>query len=214
MMRREIPLIITFIAGFVQLVDFFVPHPWVANAASELRQWSVIVIAASIVLGIGNLLRIHLFERIPRRTSGWQYSIVLLAGMFAMAITGLAGGVGEGTSFNYLFRHLKVHLDMTMFALLAFFIASAAYRAFRVRNWEATLLLLAAVIVMLGRVPLGSLLTRGLPTYLQLPVVTEWIMNVPNMIGFRGIMMGAAMGVMAMGLRIILGIERAYLGGE
>jgi hypothetical protein len=67
---------------------------------------------------------------------------------------------------------------------------------------------------MLGRVPLGQLLTRGLPEKATLPWITETIMTYPNMAAFRGILIGAALGVMATGLRIILGIERSYLGGE
>jgi hypothetical protein len=113
-----------------------------------------------------------------------------------------------------MFLNMQVPLQSTMFSLLAFFIASAAYRAFRLRSAEASLLLIAAIIVMLGRVPLGQWLTRNLPQEATLPWLTETIMAYPNMAAFRGILMGAALGVMAMGLRVILGIERSYLGGE
>ena len=101
-----------------------------------------------------------------------------------------------------------------MFALLAFFIASAAFRAFRIRTLEAGLLAVAAIIVMLGRVPLSNLLTAWLPEWARLQALQEWILNVPQNASKRAILMGAALGVMATGLRVILGIERTYLSGE
>lgn len=213
-MRRGVPLAITFLVGVFMLVAFFVPHYRVSAWAEELNQWGTIVIAASILLGVGNLVRVH-FHKLRRRGEGWFYSLVTLAAMTVMiAFGGPWGTIEEGSTFNWLFLNVQVPLQSTMFSLLAFFIASAAYRAFRLRSAEASLLLVAAIIVMLGRVPVGQWLTRGLPEPLTLPWLTETIMAYPNMAAFRGILMGAALGVMAMGLRVILGIERSYLGGE
>jgi hypothetical protein len=98
-----------------------------------------------------------------------------------------------------------------MFSLLAFFVASASYRAFRAHSFEATLLLVTAFIVMLGRVPISQ----------QIPVIgkeiasiTDWIMTTPNMAGQRAVMIGAALGVVSASLRVMVGIEKSYLGGE
>jgi hypothetical protein len=109
----------------------------------------------------------------------------------------------------------------TMFALLAFFIASAAFRAFRIRTVEAGLLAIAALIVMLGRVPLGDVMTDWLLNASWLPgggthlsAIQQWIMDIPQNAAKRAILIGAALGVMATGLRVILGIERSYLSGE
>jgi hypothetical protein len=223
-MRREVPLAITFIVGMFMLVDFFVPHVRVSAAAEEMKQWGTIVIAASILLGIGNLIRVH-SKKIARRQAGWGYSAVCLSVMAVMLWFGLwpgeklgpnptIGTIGQGSGFNWMYMNMDVPLSSTMFSLLAFYIASAAYRAFRLRSAESSLLLISAIIVMLGRVPLGQLLTRGLPEKATLPYLTEAIMQCPNMAAFRGILIGAALGVMATGLRIILGIERSYLGGE
>jgi hypothetical protein len=104
---------------------------------------------------------------------------------------------------------VQVPLDATVFSLLAFFMASAAYRSFRARSVEATILLVVAVIVILGRVPLGGDLTHG-----YLPRITEWLMIFPTVGAKRGIIFGVALGVIATSLRIILGIERSHLGGE
>ena len=58
------------------------------------------------------------------------------------------------------------------------------------------------------------LMTHWLPTPLQLPAIQDWVMEVPQNAAKRAILMGAALGVMATGLRVILGIERSYLSGE
>ena len=64
----------------------------------------------------------------------------------------------KGSLFYWMFINMITPLSATMFALLAFFVASASYRAFRIRNFEATLLLVAGIILMLGRVPIGNLI--------------------------------------------------------
>ena len=104
-----------------------------------------------------------------------------------------------------------------MFSLLAFFIASAAYRAFIARTFESTLLLIAAILVMLGNTSIGFLLTSWIPdsfSFLHLPKKTEFIMKYPTTAGQRAIMIGAALGIIGSSIRIILGIERSYLGGD
>jgi hypothetical protein len=104
-----------------------------------------------------------------------------------------------------------------MYSLLAFFVASASYRAFRAKNREATLLLIAAFIILLGRTPFGMMVTGWIPdsvSILQIPNLAIWIMNSPNLAGQRAIMIGIGLGVVSMSLRLILGIERSYLGGD
>ncbi|MCL5039724.1 MAG: hypothetical protein M1299_07900, partial [Firmicutes bacterium] len=86
--------------------------------------------------------------------------------------------------------------------------ASASFRAFRARNVEATILLLAGVLVLLGRAPVGELISGFFPRG------ADWLMNVPNIAGNRAILIGAAIGTVATGLRLLLGIDRGYLGGE
>jgi hypothetical protein len=66
---------------------------------------------------------------------------------------------------------------------------------------------------MLGRVPIGDQMTAFLPAQIRFGAVQDWIMNVPQNAAKRAVLMGAALGVMATGLRVILGIERSYLGG-
>lgn len=206
-MKREVPLIITAIFGSFMVIDYFVPHPLVSGFGEMLQQWAIIVVAFAYVLGVANIARIS-GEKISRRSRDWRYQFPLLAGLAFMLTVGVVWGVGERTLFNDFYLYAYSPMQGTMFSLLAFFIASAAFRAFRMRSFEAALLAIAAIIVMLGRVPVGTLIWD------KIPVVSDWIMNVPQMAAKRAIMIGAALGAISTGLKVILGIERNYLGGD
>jgi hypothetical protein len=189
------------------LGQYFVPHKTGEEIYDALLAWARIIGAFALVLGVGSLFQRHV-EAIRRRRQGWGYSVVTLISFAVMVVTGLWLGQDPGTPFNWLFTNVLVPLDATMFSLLAFFVASAAYRSFRARSPEATLLLLSAVVVMLGRVPVGEQLCH------KLPAITEWIMNVPTVAAKRGILLGVALGATATSFRIIFGIERGHLGGD
>ncbi len=123
------------------------------------------------------------------------------------------GPLEKGSGLQWIYDNIYDPLSSTMFALLAFFIASAAYRAFRARSSEAALLLFAGFVVMLGQIPFGNWLTAFLPEGWRMSDLADWIMTYPNMAAQRAIMIGVALGVVATALKIILGLERGYLGG-
>jgi len=102
-----------------------------------------------------------------------------------------------------------------MFAMLAFYVASASYRAFRARNFQASLLLVSAFLVLSGRVLFDEIIFSFLPAdWKILSTISDFIMQVLNTAGQRAILIGIALGTVSTSLRIILGIERSYLGGE
>jgi len=157
-------------------------------------------------LGIVSLIRSHV-TKISRKSKGYQYNIICLAGFAIMIFFGFFYGISEESFFQYLFFTVQVPVQATMFSLLAFFIGSAAFRAFRARTLEATLLLVAAIIVMLGQVPLAS---QNIPYIAEMK---NWILDIPNTAAKRSIIIGVGLGVISTALKIILGIERTYLGG-
>lgn len=206
-MRRGVPLVITFMAGMLMIVSYFIPHEPFGSIHSIFDQWYIVVAAFALILGILNLMKVNV-EKVRRKSAGWGFSVVLLAGLVATMVAGFIWGMEPGTAFDFIFQNMNVPMGAAMFSLLAFFVASASYRAFRARRADAALLLVAATCVMLGRVPLGYYVWRGFPQF------ADWIMAVPNMAGQRAIMIGIALGTISTSLRIILGIERSYLGGE
>lgn len=224
-MRREIPLAITFIVGLAYVISYFIPHWPFDRFEAWFTDWFAIIAAFAIWLGAMNLMKIS-FVKIARRKSDWFLSVLIIVSFVTIVFFGFYEGYqglntdppssfrDQGTAFDWLYVYVYSALSSTMFALLAFFVASASYRAFRARNFEATLLLLAAFFVMLGRVPVGDLLTGWLPRDYQLSQWANWIMNVLNTAGQRAIMIGIALGLVSTSLRIILGLERSYLGGD
>ena len=108
----------------------------------------------------------------------------------------------------------------TMFALLAFFVASASFRAFRIKSKEAGLLMFSAFIVMLGNVPLGNSISTcfgyfpALREYFSISGIKEWLISYPSSAAQSAILIGAMLGYISSSLKIILGIERSHLGGE
>jgi hypothetical protein len=219
-LKREIPLLLTAIVGLVFFVQFFVPHYPMDFLANMLTDWFSIIAAAAIWLGALNLLRVSA-EKIYKKDKDWFFAGVTIASFLLIVIIGFFFSGGRsfqepGTRFDWLYLNIYTPLMATMFALLAFFVASASYRAFRARNAQATVLLLAAFIVMLGRTPFGDWLSNliFLPKGWGLANMSNIIMNYFNVAGQRAIMIGIALGTVSTSLRIILGIERTYLGGD
>jgi len=202
-MRRQIPIIICFGFGAFMLIQFFIPV--LTSAYETVVDWTQTIFIFTLLVGVVGMVKYHA-EKISRKVPGYGYNIVTLIGVLVMALSGLIWGRGEGSLFVWIFDYMQAPMQATVFSLLAFFVASAAYRGFKIRNFEASLLLFAAVLVMIGRVPLGDYISP------YFPKVANWILNVPSMTARRGIFVGIGLGTIATALRVILGIERTYLG--
>ncbi|MHA2620521.1 MAG: hypothetical protein V2G42_02145 [bacterium JZ-2024 1] len=212
-MRRWVIIGIAFFFGSSMIFQFFLSEEtafgkWVNQFFyQDLNIWSIIIAGMALILSVGSMMSLHI-RRIRRQEYGWGYSAVTLASLVAAAIIGIIWSISlKDKPTHYYFTYIFTPLDSTMFSLLAFFIASAAYRAFRARNIEATLMLATAIIVMMGQVTLGVLVYHNIVPF------SEWFLLYPNMAAQRGLMIGIALGVVATSLKVILGIERPYLIG-
>lgn len=208
-MKRQFPLMIIFICGFFMLFQYFVPHEQSEFLYEFIAlDWPPIIGVFAMLLGVMSLVRVTII-RIKRRSPNWQYGYVTLAGLASMLFFGLVPGFGGQTSaaVQWEFDFIVRPTEATMFSLLAFFIASAAYRAFRARSLLATILLASAIVVMVRFMPLGPL--SGGAVWLS-----DWILNVPNLAAKRAILIGVGLGIVSTALKIILGVERSYLGRD
>lgn len=205
-MKTRLPILIAFLSGTLMIGAFFFENAVVEAMSSTALLWQSIIAGFALVLGTVSISRAH-WKKIRSGHADRMFSIVLLICFAVMATAGVFAGIGSGTLFDRIFQDIQAPMMSTMFSMLAFFITSAAYRAFRARTIPALILLLTAVLVMLGRIPMGQLIIEDLPAW------ANWIMIVPNVAVQRGILIGAGLGGASMALRIILGIERTYMGG-
>jgi len=168
MIKRQLPIVIVIVVGFLSLGGHFINNASLKNFIdNDATQWYDVIAGFAVFLGSLNLLKLHL-TRVVRKGKNWQYSIFSILGFLIMIVFGFIYHGSEvdwgrhltekDSYFYWMYWYIYQPLSTTMFALLAFFVASASYRAFRIRNYEATLLLISGIILMLGRVPIGSLI--------------------------------------------------------
>jgi len=175
--KRQIPILIVSVIGFLTLFGWFTNQPHIKSFVDDdATQWFDILASFAIFLGGFNLLKLQ-SQKILKKEEGWEYSIfailgiifALIAGFFIKGNPNVEWGThvsAKGTLFKWMFSYMVAPMQATMFALLAFYVASASYRAFRIRNFEATLLLVSGIIIMIGRVPLGSSISSWFCLYL------------------------------------------------
>jgi hypothetical protein len=240
--RRALIALFTFIAGLFFAAEFFLPvndqgKNILTDPFKKLQGSLQVITALSLGLGTYGLIRLHLRNAVQRRAQ-WGYSLVLLGAFVVMAFFSIWNTLAEKqlfelkktpfleSAFTLLFDYTLIQLDATVFSLIAFYIFSAAYRAFRIRSIEASILMFTAMVVMLGIVPLGGWISSaiGLPTAqdlqadpfslknilynLRLPQIANWILNALNAPVQRAIEFGIGIGALAMAIRLWLSLER------
>lgn len=215
-MSKKFPLAITLAVGTLILLNQLFEGPLLGAfsslqfASQRISSWMIIVSAFAIALAAINLTRVHASKLAQRRTD-WQHSVILLVSLFVFAFMRIRvelNPADKGIAANYalIFHSILAPLAATTWALIAFYTAAAAYRAFRVRSTEAALVLLVATLVLLGQSPLGAQISN------KLPLISRWLINVPNLAGQRGLLIGAAIGSFISSLRVLLGLEQSHLG--
>ena len=221
--RKPLVAIVTFLAGLIYSVEFFVPadpktdENFLTGFIEQVGDATNIIYALALGLGIYSLLRFH-GRNLIRRRPGWHNNLAFFMAFLAVMLAGFwkdmkPASAAASNVFDMLFTSIVAALGATMFSTIGFFIVSAAYRAFRIRSAEATLMLVAAFVVMVGQVPVGAYMTSGLPatgfsSLFKLENLSYWILNQPNMAAWRAMAFGIEIGALAMALRTWLSLER------
>ncbi len=238
--RRGLIVVLTFLVGLFFAAEFFMPltrgdKNFLTPAVQPAQDILQVITSLALGLGTYGLIRLHLRNVVQKRTQ-WGYSVVLLIAFVVMAFFSIWHTLAEKRlvketpllkqGFPLLFDSTLIQLDAAMFSLIAFYIYSAAYRAFRIRSVEAGILMFTAMVVMIGIVPLGAALSSwiGLPSdvpkdahpfslesilyALRLPEIANWILIKLNAPVQRAIEFGVGIGGLAMAIRLWLSLER------
>ncbi|WP_162909179.1 hypothetical protein [Aggregatilinea lenta] len=197
-------------AGIVTLVGLLSePGSAEASVASFLVQIVAVVAAVAVLIGVLNLLVVHL-ARVGGRGRGWFYSVIVVlsaAGVIALRVLDrldVWSGDLEGERMSLrVFESVQVSLESALAALLLFFLVYAAYRLMRrrVTIWSV-IFSLAVIAVLVTWIPLEDADT--------LADVHDWLVRVPAGAGVRGILIGVALGTLAVGVRVLVGQDRSY----
>lgn len=230
--RRALIAIVTFLVGLFFATEFFFPvdetgKNFLTDQTIPAQQMLQVIGALALGLGTYGLIRLHLRNVVQRRAQ-WGYSVVLIISFLVMAVFSVYNSLLEqelvekreilSRGYELFFEYTLVPLDATMFSLIAFYIFSAAYRAFRIRSVEAGILMFTAVVVMLGVVPLGAYISEklfalpkqwyNLPADFGFPSAANWILIRLNAPVQRAIEFGVGIGGLAMAIRLWLSLER------
>jgi hypothetical protein len=200
------PLIVGFVCAVVVIMGNFFGFAAVTNLAGEITNFASIIAGFALFLGLIGIVRQHV-NNVIKKDSRMLYSASLLGVLALFILVGL--GLGQSSpEFLWIYDTIYGPLTATTYALLAFWVCSAAYRAFKIKNLESGILVICGILVFFGITPIAGVIS---------PVFTSantFISNVINVAGQRGLTIGIGIGIIAFGLRIILGLERSWMGAE
>ncbi len=196
---------IAIISGAIVLLGYFFPT-LLGGVKSVLISWAIILAGFALLLGIFNLALVH-WKKIHTDAKGRAYSMVLLISMLlTIVLTGISGPVGSLSL--WIFNTFQVPIEVSLLAVLAFILVYAGARLLtRNPSWYTILFIATVLLVLLGAAPLYFLGNINI-----LHSVHDWLMQVPAMAGARGLLLGVALGTVATGLRVLIGVDRPYGG--
>lgn len=167
--------------------------------AAQLYRWAVVLSAFALLLGVANVAWVHL-RRVMAGQTGWQHSLALLATLTVIFTAGLITPAGvRSPVVEWLFDAIVAPGQAALFALLAFFMAGAAYRFLRIGRPGAAWMLAGVALVLMVQMPAArALLPEGASA------LTGWIVDVPAMAALRGVLLGGSFALIVIAFRFLL----------
>lgn len=212
--KRLLALLIAGVAGLIVLIDFAGAGGAIALVARTLVDWAAVITAVGLLLGIISVVGAHV-GRVRTRSADWAYSLLLILAMLTVIVAGiffpissrggivLPGSLAE-VPIRTLFRVLYEPLASSLLALLAFFSLSAAMRALGRGSSDAVVIVVVAALVLIAQLP-------PLAAFPAIGASVQWLNDYVALAGARGLLIGAAIGALVAGVRVLLGFDTPYI---
>ena len=195
--------------ALITILGLWLPDSLLGEVVDNLLQVVAVTLVLAVILGILNLVAVHL-GRLVKGKGGWGYSLItLLTAIVVIIIQAMddmeawRGDLADEKLSPTLFKTLEVSTEAALAGLIAFFLIFAAYRLLARRaQWSSYLFVLTVLIGLLGWVQLAdvSFFTE----------INDWVMNVPVLAGSRGLLIGIGLASIIVGVRALTGTDQAY----
>jgi hypothetical protein len=211
--RREIPLILFAVISLPMLLTTYIDNAALKQVAGVFTDWGVIVTLMGLALGEINFIFVQTREIRARRRGMrgeliWPFALYALVLSIVVAVLGIVQGATYGTIVQQGYEIFVSPGLVSIFGSQVIQFIWIAFKRFRITNLETALLYIGAVIGLLFAVPLGTWIWPGFQT------MGAWLTAYPASGFARALQMCIAIGSIAFYVRLVLGLETAYLGGE
>lgn len=205
-MKVPISIVIAIAFGLIVLLGYFIPLPLLTNLKDILIQWGMIVASTALFVGVVNLLRVH-WGKIRQSRPGSAYSFVLIGSLaVTLVVAGLFGPTGYWPL--WIFNNIQLPVESSLMAILAVVLVYSAARLLRRRiDLFSVIFVIIVLVILLGSGPIFGI---EIPGFHGPDGLRALIMQIPAVAGARGILLGVALGTIATGLRILMGVDRPY----
>lgn len=199
-LRPNVLVIVMVVGTFTLLgIDRFVEIYPLRTMAVRIYEWGILLSAFALLLGMLNVMGTHV-RRVIAGNSGWAQSLLLILALAVVLVIGLLSPTGiRSPLIELIFDTIIAPGQATLFALLAFFMAAAAYRYLRIGRPGGMWLLIGALLVFVAQMPLTNAL---LPAALS--SLVDWWVDVPAMSALRGAILGSDMALVIIAIRFLL----------
>jgi hypothetical protein len=190
------------------LLGYFVDLDLLSTLRHIFLNWGMALAGVALVVGVANLFTVH-WRKFSSGEQGAGFSLILILSLVFTILT--VGYFGPTAPWSmWIFNYIQVPIESSLMAILAVTLAYASVRLLRRRpNGFSIVFVVVVLVMLLGTAPLLGVEIPGLYGPQSLSTL---IASVPAVAGARGILFGVALGTVATGLRILMGVDRPYGG--